>query len=233
MVSGEEPAALEARLRALVRREFLSVEVDPRSPERGQYEFVQSVVHEVAYGTLARRDRRTRHLAAARYIDSLGDDAMATVVATHYLEAYRAAPDDEQGRVIRAQARVALRAAADRSARLHNYAQAVRDLERSLELTDDAAERAGILVQQAELNETAAHFDEAAVTAEARTRCVRGARRHGRGSPGHGPDRPDRDEAWPYGRGRCSCWNTPSRTSIRRRIPRPTRASPRSSRGPT
>ena len=129
-VSGEEPATLEARLRALVRREFLSVEVDPRSPERGQYEFVQSVVHEVAYGTLARRDRRTRHLAAARYIDSLGDDAMATVVATHYLEAYRAAPDDEQGRVIRAQARVALRAAADRSARLHNYGQAVRDLDR-------------------------------------------------------------------------------------------------------
>ena len=123
-------------------------------------------MHEVAYGTLARRDRRIRHLAAARYIDSLGDDAMATVVAAHYLEAYRAAPDDEQGRVIRAQARVALRAAADRSARLHNYGQAVRDLERSLELTDDAAERAGILVQQAELNEAAVHFDEAAVTAE-------------------------------------------------------------------
>ena len=165
VVSGEDPAALEARLRALVRREFLSVEADPRSPERGQYAFVQSVVHEVAYDTLARRDRRTRHLAAARYVDSLGDDAMATVVASHYLEAYRAAPDDEQGRVIRAQARVALRAAADRSARLHNYGQAVRDLDRSLELTDDAAERAGLLVQQAELNEAGAHYDEAVATA--------------------------------------------------------------------
>ena len=165
VVSGEDPGVLEARLRALVRREFLSVEADPRSPERGQYAFVQSVVHEVAYGTLARRDRRTRHLAAARYVDSLGDESMATVVATHYLEAYRAAPEDEQGRVIRAQARVALRAAADRSARLHNYGQAVRDLDRSLELTDDAAERAGLLVQQAELNEADAHFDEAADTA--------------------------------------------------------------------
>ena len=165
VVSGEEPAPLEMRLRALVRREFLSVEVDPRSPERGQYEFVQSVVHEVAYGTLARRDRRTRHLAAARYIDSLGDEAMASVVASHYVEAYHAAPDDEQGRVIRAQARVALRAAADRSARLHNYEQAVRDLDRSFGLTDDPAERAGILVQQAELNEAAAHFVEAAATA--------------------------------------------------------------------
>ncbi len=99
VVSGEAAAALEGRLRGLVRREFLSLEADPRSPERGQYAFVQSVVHEVAYGTLARRDRRSRHLAAARYVDSLGDDSMATVVATHYLEAYRAAPDDEQGRV--------------------------------------------------------------------------------------------------------------------------------------
>ena len=141
-VSGEDPAALEGRLRVLVRREFLSLEADPRSPERGQYAFVQSVVHEVAYGTLARRDRRSRHLAAARYVDSLGDESMATVVAAHYLEAYRAAPDDEQGRVIRAQARVALRGAAERSARLHNYEQAVRDLERALELTDDA-DRAG------------------------------------------------------------------------------------------
>ncbi len=165
VVSGDDAATLEPRLRALVRREFLSVEADPRSPERGQYEFVQSVVHEVAYGTLARRDRRTRHLAAARYVDSLGDDAMATVVATHYLEAYRAAPDDEQGRVIRAQARVALRAAADRSERLHNYAQAVRDLDRTLELTDDPAERAGLLAHQAELNEADARYVEAIATA--------------------------------------------------------------------
>ncbi len=165
-VSGEDAAALEARLRPLVRREFLSLEADPRSPERGQYAFVQSVVHEVAYGTLARRERRARHLAAARYIDTLDDESMATVVATHYLEAYRAAPDDEQGRVIRAQARVALRAAAERSARLHNYEQAVHDLERAIELTDEATERAGLLVQQAELSEAGARYAEAVRTAE-------------------------------------------------------------------
>ena len=169
VVSGEDPATLEGRLRVLVRREFLSLEADPRSPERGQYAFVQSVVHEVAYGTLARRDRRSRHLAAARYVDSLGDDSMATVVASHYLEAYRAAPDDEQGRVIRAQARVALRAAAERSARLHNYEQAVGDLERALELTDDAAEQAVLLIQQAEWNEAGARYPEAiAAVADAR-----------------------------------------------------------------
>ncbi|HYM84874.1 MAG TPA: hypothetical protein VEY67_12060, partial [Candidatus Dormibacteraeota bacterium] len=165
-VSGTDPAGLEPRLRALVRREFLTVEADPRSPERGQYGFVQAVVHEVAYGTLARRDRRARHLAAARYVDSLDDESMATVVATHYVEAYRASPDDEQARTIRAQARVALRAAADRSARLHNYAQAARDIERALELTDEPDERAALLIQQAELNEAGGRLDEAATTAE-------------------------------------------------------------------
>ena len=165
-VSGNDAASLEPILRALVRREFLSVEADPRSPERGQYAFVQSVIHETAYGTLARRDRRARHLAAARHLDSLDDESMATVLATHYLEAYRAAPDDDQGRAIRGQARVALRAAADRSARLHNYEQAIRDLERALELTESTAETAAIYVQQAELSEMAARLDDAAAIAE-------------------------------------------------------------------
>ena len=60
---------LEPRLRALVRRELLEIEADPRSPERGQYRFVQSLIQEVAYGTLARRDRRSRHLAVARHYE--------------------------------------------------------------------------------------------------------------------------------------------------------------------
>jgi hypothetical protein len=46
------------------------------------------------------------------------------VLAIHYFEAYRAAPDDAQGAAIRAQARLALRASSDRAADLHNYMQA-------------------------------------------------------------------------------------------------------------
>ena len=65
--TGEDAAELEPRLATLVRRELLSLEADPRSPERGQYAFVQSLIREVAYGTLARRDRRERHLAVARW----------------------------------------------------------------------------------------------------------------------------------------------------------------------
>ena len=40
-------------------RELLRREVDPRSPERGQYAFVQALIREVAYSTLALRDRRS------------------------------------------------------------------------------------------------------------------------------------------------------------------------------
>ena len=57
--------------------------------------FVQALIREVAYATLAKRDRRARHLAAARYFESLEDDELAGVLATHYLAAYgapRAAP---------------------------------------------------------------------------------------------------------------------------------------------
>ena len=38
---------------------------DPRSPERGQYVFLQALLRTVAYGTLARRTRKARHVAAA------------------------------------------------------------------------------------------------------------------------------------------------------------------------
>ena len=157
---------LEPRLRSLVRREILAVDSDPRSPERGQYGFVQSVIREVSLATLSRRDRRARHLAAARYFESLGDEELAPVLAAHYLEAYRAAPDDEQGSAVRAQARVALRAAADRAARLHNYEQAIRGIGEALSLTDDDSERAALLFRQAELAEAGARYAEARATAE-------------------------------------------------------------------
>jgi predicted ATPase len=84
-VSGMPEDELEPRLDALVRRELLVLDVDPRSPERGQYAFVQALIREVAYNTLARRDRKIRHLAAARFFESLGTDELAGGLAGHYL----------------------------------------------------------------------------------------------------------------------------------------------------
>ena len=101
-------ATLEAGSRALVRRELLRLEVDPRSPERGQYAFVQALIREVAYSTLALRDRRARHLAAARHFEAIGDEELAGALAAHYLPAYQAAR--------RARRRTRSRPGADRAA---------------------------------------------------------------------------------------------------------------------
>jgi class 3 adenylate cyclase/tetratricopeptide (TPR) repeat protein len=133
-VSGAAPELLEPRLRALVARELLELDTDPASPERGQYRFVQALIREVAYATVARRDRRTCHLAAARFFESRGEDELAPVLASHYLDAYRASPEGPEGEAVRAQARIALRAAADRAIALGSYAGAVTYLEQALEL---------------------------------------------------------------------------------------------------
>ena len=111
-VSGVPAEELETRLRSLVRREVLGLNADPRSVERGQYAFVQGLVREVAYSTLSKKDRRSRHLAAARYFEALGDEELAGALAMHYLDAWKAAPEGPEGDAIAAQARVALRGAA-------------------------------------------------------------------------------------------------------------------------
>ncbi|MBF8291027.1 MAG: guanylate cyclase [Chloroflexi bacterium] len=136
-VSGTAAAELERQLGGLVRRELLVLDVDARSPERGQYAFVQALIREVAYNTLAKKDRKVRHLAAARFFESLGSDELAGGLAGHYLAAQRLAGDD-------AEARLALRGAADRAAALGSHDQAVTFLEQALEVTVDAAERADL-----------------------------------------------------------------------------------------
>jgi len=144
-VSGIDAPALEQRLRGLVRRELLAVEGNPRSPERGQYAFVQALVREVAYNTLARRDRKVRHLAAARYFETLGTEEMAGALAGHYLAAYRNAPEGPEADALAAQARVALRGAAERAAALGSHDQAVAFLEQALSVTTDLPEQALLL----------------------------------------------------------------------------------------
>ena len=85
-------AELEPLLASLVRKEVLSVQADPRSPERGQYGFLQDLV--------ARRLRDARPAASARPAPrrgrstSSGGSATRTrssrSLAAHYLDALRA-----------------------------------------------------------------------------------------------------------------------------------------------
>ena len=53
-LSGLGEAELEPLLTSLLRKEVLSVQADPRSPERGQYGFLQDLLKRVAYETLAK-----------------------------------------------------------------------------------------------------------------------------------------------------------------------------------
>src|SRR5439155_1667495 len=100
-------------LRVLVRSDLLHEDVDPRSPERSQYGFVQALIREVAYSTLALKDRRARHLAAARFFESLGDDELAGALAAHYLDAFKASPAGPEADALASQARVTLRGPGD------------------------------------------------------------------------------------------------------------------------
>ena len=144
-VTGESQEALAGRLRQLARADLINQDVDPRSPERGMYAFVQALIREVAYGTLAKRDRRARHLAAARFFESLGDDELAGALAAHYLAAYEAAPDGPEGEALGTQARISLVAAAERATALGSPEQALAFLGQAKRVASDPAERAEIL----------------------------------------------------------------------------------------
>ena len=78
---------------------------DPRSPEHGQYGFLQDMLRRVAYETLAKSDRKRRHLAAAAYLEeSWGEHEVVEVVASHYLDAFELAPDAADAAEIRSRA---------------------------------------------------------------------------------------------------------------------------------
>jgi len=166
-VSGHDATTLEPRLRSLVRREILTLSADPRSPERGQYAFVQALIREVAYNTLSKRDRRDRHLAAARFFEALGSDELAGALAGHYLAAHQNASEGPEADALAAQARIALRAAAERAVALGSHAQGVSLLEQAMSVATDPNDIADLLERMAE-SMTLGADHEGAATALAR-----------------------------------------------------------------
>ena len=147
-LAGIPEPELEPLLSALVRKEVLGVQADPRSPERGQYGFLQDLVRRVAYETLARRERKARHLAAAALLESsFGEAEQETVevVASHYLAAYEAHPDAEDAAEIRSSARELLARAGERAGSLAAVAEAGRYFEQAAALAEGPLERARLL----------------------------------------------------------------------------------------
>ena len=146
-ISGVDQADLEQILWTLVRKEFLQIQTDPASPERGQYGFLQDLVQRVAYETLGRRDRKARHLAVAAYLADAGgfeEDEIVEVIASHYLDAYRADPDAADAVDLRARARDALTRAGERAASLAAGSEAQRYFEQAIELGAPGPELANL-----------------------------------------------------------------------------------------
>jgi class 3 adenylate cyclase/tetratricopeptide (TPR) repeat protein len=163
-VSGMAEEHIEPLLASLLRKEVLSLQADPRSPERGQYGFLQDLMRKVAYDTLSKKDRKARHLSAAAFIEEswIGEeDEIVEVVASHYLNAYEAAPDADDAEPIRTTARERLASAGERAESLAAPAEAQRYFELALALTDEPVSRAALLERAGEVARQADRGDQA------------------------------------------------------------------------
>jgi class 3 adenylate cyclase/tetratricopeptide (TPR) repeat protein len=144
---GSSEEQVEVLLGSLVRKEVLSLQADPRSPERGQYAFLQDLLRQVAYETLARRERKRRHLSVAAYLEEgwgPAEQEIAEVVASHYVAAIDSAPEDEDAAEIGAKARAMLTRAGERAASLAASEEAMRYFQRAADLADDPLEEAAL-----------------------------------------------------------------------------------------
>jgi class 3 adenylate cyclase/tetratricopeptide (TPR) repeat protein len=149
-MSGQREDEVEGLLSGLVRKEILSIQADARSPERGQYGFLQDLVRKVAYDTLSRKERKARHLVAAAYLErtwGADDEEIAEVLASHYLNAYRAVPDAPDAAEVKSKARRTLARAGDWAASLSATQEAQRYFEQAAELADEQLERAELYEQ--------------------------------------------------------------------------------------
>ncbi|MGN6170212.1 MAG: ATP-binding protein, partial [Solirubrobacteraceae bacterium] len=148
-LNNQSPKDVQHALDALISKQLLGFNDNPRSAERGQYHFLQGLLRSTAYGTLSRRDRKNRHLAAARYLQEAWGDApeMAEVLASHFLAAADAELDAADVPRIRASACETLEHAAQRALSLGLGSEALRAFEHASELAQDDTQRAALLDQ--------------------------------------------------------------------------------------
>jgi class 3 adenylate cyclase/tetratricopeptide (TPR) repeat protein len=163
-LTGRERGDLESHLQQLSRRELVEPVRDDRSPERGQYRFLQGLIRDVALGRLSRESRRTRHLAVAEYLEGQDEPELAGIIAGHYLQALDASPSGEPRDLIRGRALSSMAEAATRAADLRSHRQVVTICDTALEI--------------AELDEERVPFWELTVVASGRLADVESAQQH-------------------------------------------------------
>ena len=153
-VGSHDETEVEPLLASLVRKEILGLQQDPRSPERGQYGFLQALMQRVAYETLSRSERKGRHLAVAAYLErtwTADEDEVVEVLAAHLLDAYSAQPDADDAPALRERAGRRLVEAGERAASLGAHEEAERYFRRAVELAESDLERARLVERIAEV----------------------------------------------------------------------------------
>ena len=178
VLSGCEDAGLDSALTALVAKEVLTVHADPRSPERGQYGFVQDLMRTVAYETISRHDRRRLHLEAASYLESArraDEEEIVAVVASHLLDAWRLDESAPDSRAVRDRAKTMLVRAGDRAGSLGAPWEAEGYFEQASSLSDSAVEQAELTERAGRMAELGGRLDEAESSYERATAMFREA----------------------------------------------------------
>jgi class 3 adenylate cyclase/tetratricopeptide (TPR) repeat protein len=168
-VSERSAESVTALLDGLVAKQVLGFNDDRLSAERGQYYFLQGLLRTTAYGTLSRRDRKNRHLAAARHLQEAWGEAapeLAEVLAAHFLDAAAADPAAADAPRIRAAACETLADAGKRALSLALGAEAQRAFDRAAELAEDDATHATLLDQAGRAAQTNGDHRSAAARLE-------------------------------------------------------------------
>jgi class 3 adenylate cyclase len=160
-VSDSEPGGVAAAVDRLRRQEILVMDSSAGPAVRGQLKFQEQLVQDVAYRTLARGERRRRHLRAAQYLEDLNDEELVELVADHLVKAYQADPSHAEASAIADRARPALIRAGRRARTLHAPDRALGHLEDALAMVVDDAERATISEEAAAAAQSAGGFEAA------------------------------------------------------------------------
>jgi len=159
-----DASTLDATLASLTRKELLGIQADPRSPERGQYGFLQDLTRRVAYETLSKRDRKARHVAAGAYLEDAWrneEEEIVEVVAAHYVQAHDLDPDADDAPAIKKKAEQMLARAGERAASLAASREAETYFVQAAALAGDAASRGHLLERAGQMARNAAHFESA------------------------------------------------------------------------
>jgi tetratricopeptide (TPR) repeat protein len=154
---------LDRVLGELVRLQILSKESSRLSSEFGQFQFVQSVVRQVAYSTLSRRDRKAVHLAVVELLleDVESSEDVVPMIAQHYLDAVEAVPGDEDVPELQRRAIEQLERAAARASALGSPGEAAGHLSRALANATEPQVRARLDSDLAEALVAAGQYDVA------------------------------------------------------------------------